>query len=138
MYYREGAYHLQPYVYHKWIAPPGEMVAFLLARDLQSAPCLRAVTAPHDGTENTHSLRGVVNEFYEQDDADQWSAVLSVTITLIDEDQRADLGSGILFQRSYRKVEPSKGKNPQALAAAMSRALADVATQIMADICHML
>jgi ABC-type uncharacterized transport system auxiliary subunit len=134
MHYREGPFQLQPYVYHKWLSPPGDMVAFLLLRDFQASSCFDAAIAPEDGYTPTHRMLGSVDEFFEQDDEERWLAVLSVTITLLDE-TTAQLGGRLVFQRRYQSTKASKRKHPQALADAMSQALADVSEQIIADVC---
>jgi len=120
------------YAYHQWFSDPADMVFTLLFRDMRSAGMFRAVMHGDDRLA-AYRLTGIVESFLEQDHQDPWQAVLSITITLIDKTQM-DTSRQIVFQKNYTAVRPSHRKNPQALADAMSMALAEVSAGVIADI----
>ena len=78
-------------------------------------------------------LEGDVVEFQENDMPDVWKASLNVNITLLDTDQE-NIADKVVFQRSYRTLEPMLTKTPQGLAEAMSVAMQKVAQQIIDDV----
>jgi hypothetical protein len=71
--------------------------------------------------------------FFEQDRSDVWEAVLTVSITLITEDE-LDVSKRTLFQKKYHSREECKQQNPRAIAEAMSRAMAKISKMITTDI----
>ncbi|RJP40375.1 MAG: hypothetical protein C4548_10725 [Desulfobacteraceae bacterium] len=120
------------YAYHQWFSDPADMVFTLLFRDMRSAGIFRAVMHADDRLAD-YRVTGIVESFLEQDQQDPWQAVLSITITLIDKTQM-DTSRQIVFQKNYTAIRPCHRKNPQALADAMSMALAEVSAGVIADI----
>ncbi len=135
--YREGRFRRDAYIYHRWWANPAEMVPHFLARDLRSSGLFQGVFVFDRTLPATHVVEGNVNAFYELDGPDGWWAVLSLRISLIAADE-PDVTRKILFQRDYGRREPTAQKTPQALAAAMSRAMARTSEAIVKDIYHRL
>ncbi len=131
--YSETPFTIDTFKYHKWQADPGELVTYFLARDLKQSSLFKAVFTLDSNSPSSHRLSGIVDEFYEQDRSDLWEAVLTVSITLITEDEQ-DLSKRILMQKKYNSREECKYKNPRAIAEAMSRAMAKVSKMIITDI----
>lgn len=131
--YRDADYRRDAYVYHRWWAGPAEMVPHFLARDLDASQAFKSVFVFDRSLPATHVIEGTVAEFFELDDPDGWRAVLTLRIALIRPDE-PDVSRRILLQRSYREQEPCDRKTPQALAAAMSRAMSRASRAIVADI----
>jgi ABC-type uncharacterized transport system auxiliary subunit len=131
--YRDRHYNRNAYAYHKWRAHPGELVSFFLARDLQSSGRFRAVFSPEQNQTATHLIEGAVEEFFEYDDDQAWRAMLSVSITLLKENE-PNITRRVVFQKQYRLSKPCQRKNPQALAAAMSQAMAELSPMILNDV----
>ncbi len=120
------------YAYHRWIAEPAQMVTFFLARDIRNSKLFQAVTTD-DEPEPTHLLQGTVESFYEQDNCEQWNAILSVTVTLVDKDQD-DVSRKIALQKTYAESEQCRQNSPAGLAAAMSTAMSEVSGKIISDV----
>ncbi len=131
--YSERPFTRGTYNYHKWHANPGDLVAYFLARDIKQSSLFKAVFSFGKSFESSHRILGVVDEFYEQDRNNSWEAVLTVSITLIDENE-SDISNKILFQNKYNAREECKEKTPMAVAEAMSRAMARVSRKIINDI----
>ena len=131
--YREQSFKREAYVYHKWQANPGELVSYLLARDMQQSGLFEGVFSYSSSLTPSHILSGSVDEFLEWDTEGAWQAVLALNVTLVAQHQ-SDARDGVLFQRAYRCEETCDQKNPRALAEAMSRAMAKISGEIIEDI----
>jgi cholesterol transport system auxiliary component len=134
--YSKNQYSQNNYFYHQWIASPAEMISNLLARDLTASNRFQAVVHSNDPL-TSHLLRGTIDEFYEQDTDDQWNAVLSITIILINKNERDKIGQ-FVFQKNYKKVHPMDQKNPKGLTRALSLAMSEISRLIIADIYNVL
>ena len=130
--YRDGSFRRASYTYHKWRANPGDLITYFLARDMKASGFFKAALSQDSGIPVTHTLEGSVEEFFELDTAETWSAVLTLSITLMVEDE-PDISKRILYQKTYRAVKGCKQRNPQALAEAMSHAMAEVSEKIIRD-----
>jgi ABC-type uncharacterized transport system auxiliary subunit len=117
--YREKAFERQAYTYHRWRAAPAELVTFSLARDLRKSNVCAAVYGYDSRFSASHAIEGSVEEFLEVDAGDRWEAHLSVSVTLIREDE-PDVSRRVLFQKSYSESQACTQKTPSALAEAMS------------------
>ena len=102
--YRDRSFARDAYAYHKWHANPGDMVSFFLKRDIKASGLFKAVLPPGSSLSSTHKLEGSVDEFYEVDNEALWEAVLSVSITLMSENE-PDVSKRVLFQKTYSARE---------------------------------
>lgn len=133
MVYRENAFQIEAYRYQRWLAPPALLVAWQLERDLKSAGFCSAIIGSDSLLQTTHVLEGTVEEFYENDTENGWEAVLAVSLTLAS-NRSEDAGRRILMQRRYSASLPCRSRTPQAVAEAMSEAMADVSQRALGDI----
>ncbi|MCF8077820.1 MAG: ABC-type transport auxiliary lipoprotein family protein [Desulfobacterales bacterium] len=133
MAYRENAFKMETYRYHRWQAPPALLVAWHLERDLKSAGFCSAVIGSDSLLQTTHVIEGTVEEFYENDADAGWEAVLSISLTLAS-NRTEDAGRRILMQRRYGASRPCRNRTPKAVAEAMSEAMADVSQRALEDI----
>jgi len=131
--YREGSFKREAYVYYKWRANPGDIVTYFLRRDMQQSGLFKAVVSRNSRLQPAHRLEGTIDEFLEWDKKNGWEALLSVSITFMQENE-PDISKKILFQKSYSSTQPCRQKNPMALAEAMSLAMSEVSAQIILDI----
>ncbi len=131
--YRDKSFQRAAYDYHKWHANPGEFVSHFLARDLQQSGLFKAVVPYNRRFPGTTVLAGSVDEFLEYDMPDGWQAVLSLSIMLVAE-KEPDVAKKILMQKTYTVRKPCRQKNPRALAEAMSQAMSEASTRIIADV----
>lgn len=132
MIYADKGLHRNSYAHHQWIAPPGEMVAYSIARDLLAGG-FHSVLTPDAVIEPTHIINGWIEKFIEDDRPGTWQACLCLHITLLDARNHNPTGR-ILFQRSYGEVEICRNNSPEAFAEAMSTALARVSAALGRDI----
>jgi cholesterol transport system auxiliary component len=131
--YREGLFKREAYVYHKWRANPANVVTYLLRRDLQQSGLFEAVVSRDSRLPSAYVLEGSVDEFLEWNKKSGWEAYLSLSITLMRENE-PDINNKILFQKNYFSTKPCRQKNPGALAESMSLAMSEISAQIMLDI----
>jgi len=130
--YRDGRYLTNRYAYHQWIIPLDRMIPRLLARDLRHADIVRAVFL-NGGETATHRLTGNIEAFYEEDRQAQWTAVVSLSISLVSTGT-GPVAEQICFHQTYTKRQPCPEKTPGAFVHAASRALSDISRQLTADV----
>jgi len=135
--YRDSSFKREAYVYHKWRTNPGEIVTYFLRRDMKQSNLFKAVLSRNSRLPSSYMLEGMVDEFLEMNREDGWEALLSVSITFMEENE-PDISKKILLQKSYSTRKPCMHKNPQALAQAMSLAMADISKRIIKDIYELL
>jgi len=135
--FRDKSFKRNTYVYHQWRANPADLVGHFLYRDIRQSGLCKAVLPHTSSFAASYVLDGSVDEFFEWDKDGHWDAMLSLGITLMAEDE-PDVSKRILFQQDYHAKETCQRKNPQALAEAMSRAMAKLSKKIMEDIYHRL
>ena len=73
-----------------------------------------------------------MQEFLEEDRENAWEAILSISITLIDE-KESDVSQKVLFQKSYQSSRSCRERNPRALAEALSLAMSQISGKIIQD-----
>jgi ABC-type uncharacterized transport system auxiliary subunit len=129
--FRETPFERGEYVYHRWHADPADLVTSFLRRDFTRSGHLLAVNDPGMGLAPTHILSGSLDALYEQDHAGGWEAVLELTITLAKADE-PEVSKRILFQRCFQSVVPCPTKTPAGVARAMSLAMQDLSSRILA------
>ena len=132
--FKENEYLRDSYFYHKWRVNPGEMVTDLLTGDMRNAGVFRAVMPP--GSRMTgveYVLSGNVDKFYEESEDSQWYGVISLSISLIKEEESSP-EKRILFQRSYSRKQICEKKNPRSLAKALSSAMQEISREILDDV----
>ena len=131
--YRKEPYTRDSYFYHKWQANPGDLVTYFFMRDIRQSSAFKAIHTAGTELRPSHIVEGVVDEFYEDDHQEYWEAVLTVSITLL-KNNEVDINKQVLFQKQYSRRETCSQKNPQALAKAMSKAMAGISEMIINDI----
>ena len=131
--YKTRQFKRDAYNYHKWLANPGDIVTYYLLRDMKQSSLFTAIFEPGVRFSSSHVISGTVDEFFEQDEKGSWKAILSVSITLIVENE-PDISKRILFQKNYSANKKCGRKNPRALASAMSSAMASISEMIITDV----
>jgi ABC-type uncharacterized transport system auxiliary subunit len=135
--YKDQSFKRDSYFYYRWRDNPGALVTHCLNRDIRHSGLFKAVLTSNSRLTSSYILEGSVEEFFEWDMEEKWKAILSISIVLIDKNQ-TDVGNRILFQKTYRKEEVCKRRNPSALAEAMSLAMSKISRQIINDIYYCL
>ena len=135
--YKEASFKRNAYHYHKWRANPGDLVTYFLARDIRETGLFNGVFILSSKYPASHIIDGTLDQFYQESIDNSWQAVLSVNITFM-VDYEPDISKRILFQKEYTSKKQCEQKNPKALAAAMSQAMAEISKTIIKDIHHSL
>ena len=132
MVYRDDTYSTAASFYNRWSANPGNMLADLLARDLAASGKYRAIQQPPAALANDFQLSGEVEEFEERRRDDGCAAHARLRILL------AQVGitssDPVRLRTTYSEDEPCICADPRALAAAMSRAVQRLSTQLQQDV----
>jgi uncharacterized lipoprotein YmbA len=119
MAYRTSPYRLDYYVYHRWAADPRQVVAAALRDYLEHGGA--------DGDRPPLELSAHVRRFEEVDAPSGWSAALAADVVVRD-------GARVVLERTYEDTEPAESRNPEAVAAALSRALGRIVDRAVADV----
>lgn len=131
--YADKGLHRNSYGYHQWIASPGELLPYLLVRDMRQSKSFQAVLTPDAVLPATHDLHGWVEQFIEQDTTQPRQALARLHITLTAA-LASDPSRKVLFQKRYEAHAPCKGKTAEALARAMSEAIAKINHEVVQDL----
>jgi ABC-type uncharacterized transport system auxiliary subunit len=131
--YGKQSFKRDEYFYYKWRSNPADLVTYFLSRDMRESGLFKAVLPQSSGFPFSYLLEGSVDEFFELDVAENWNAVLSLTITLMAANE-PDVSKSVLFQKSYTIKKVCKHKNPQGLAQAMSLAMGAISNEVIKDI----
>lgn len=132
--YADKGLHRNAYTHFQWVAQPGELLAYSLARDLRRTEAFQAVYAPDGGSPPTHLVTGWVEEFVEEDFVQPPQASVKVNISLISV-REPDPVRRILFQKSFSAKAPCTESTPAALSVAMSAAAAQISSAVIEEIC---
>ena len=133
MLYRPSAYKLGAYNLDRWRTNPGDMVSDFLIRDLRNSGMFAGVFSSREAETARFKIEGGVAEFLEVDDQASGSALLTLSVALIDTKQEG-VAKRLVFQKRYSSAEPLTGQTPVALAQGMSAAVRRLSEQIMKDI----
>lgn len=130
MIYRDKSYTRNAYTYHKWHANPGRLVHYYLKRDLTESGLFMAVFSANSRLHSPFTLQSSVDEVLELDNGENWSALLTISVTLMAADE-PDVSRQILFQKKFTTERPCRYQTPQAFAKAMSEAMAQLSKEII-------
>lgn len=133
MIYADKGLHRNAYAHFQWVAQPGELLAYALARDLRQTNAFQAVWAPDGASPPTHLVTGWVEEFIEEDFVQPPQAHVKLSISLIDV-READPVRRILFQKTFSAKAPCAESTPAALSVAMSSAVSQISTAVIEEI----
>lgn len=116
--YRASPYQLDYYTYHRWAAPPRQLLTSIV----------RDYFGSHDAADTPRiEITGHIRRFEEVDGKDGWSGALTVALT-------ASQAGIRLVDATYAEVEPAERKEPEAVVAALSRALGRILERFAADV----
>ena len=133
MIYKSEPYRLASYNYNRWRVAPGDMVTDYLVRDLRDSGIFIGVFSYREMESARFVLEGGVEEFLEVDTGKAGTALLNLSIALIDTRQ-TEITKRLIFQKNYRREEPLKEQTPAALARGMSVAMKKLSDEVAKDI----
>jgi len=133
MVYRENPFNHNAYNYHRWRVNPGDMVTDFVLRDARNSGIFKAVFSYRDTNNTRFLLEGQVGEFLEVDEKEGRNAILILTASLLDLRQK-EITTRVVFQKTYRSVEPIEQPTARGLAQGMSRAMRKVSESLIKDI----
>jgi ABC-type uncharacterized transport system auxiliary subunit len=117
----------------RWAGSVSDLVTDLVYRDASSSGLFRRVVSPRGVEATPLIVGGEVEELWEMAEEGGPVAVVGLAITL--EDRRQDDPAlRIVLQRRYRETEPMAARTPEALAAALSRAMERLSRRMLGDL----
>jgi ABC-type uncharacterized transport system auxiliary subunit len=125
MVFRSGSYKVSFYGYHRWIAPPANLISDWTLRYLRGAGLFSQVSEYSGDL----ALTAVIRDFTELDNRDSWAADLSIDFMIT----RTTDGATVWMQ-SYSSSQRASRRNPEAVAEAMSQGLSQVLAKLATDL----
>jgi ABC-type uncharacterized transport system auxiliary subunit len=116
--YRSSPYRLDYYTYHRWAADPRNLVRAAARDYFERLP-------PASGL--PFELEGNIRRLEEVDDNPEWQGAIAI-------DVRVARAGRVVLERAYGETEPAESKRPEAVAAAVSRALQRILDRVVADV----
>ena len=117
--YRSSPYRLSYYGYHRWAAGPRSLVANAVRDYLR-----QAVT---EETPPPFEVTGHILRLEEVDESTGWYGVLAI-------DLRIRRGGRVLVDGTYAESEAATAHNPEAVVAALSRALGRILDRALSEL----
>ncbi len=129
--YKEGRFNLDSYAYHRWIAPPGDMVSQIIIRDFRESGLFKAIISGNVPLPSSFYLEGTVEDFLHSGMKEEGRAILKVNIILF---KKKGLNPDIIFQKTYSASTPCPETMPEDIARAMSSSMEVISRDILMDI----
>lgn len=126
---RHDAYRIEALGHARWAAPPADMIADLLRRDLTAWGRFRAVHGRRGSVPPDYELSGQVDALELLPASNPPTARLQLTVRLL-----RRRGDQVLLSRTYEERVEVKDRGAAGFAAAASTALQRVSQQLRADI----
>ena len=119
--FRSREHRLDPYFYHRWVAPPARLLEDLLARAVESWGIARdGVIRAEIAIVPTHEIHGRLLDLYADHRSERSAARLAIELTMVRVDRRS-LEKEILFQKTYRLEEERGDREIASFIAATNR-----------------
>lgn len=126
--YRKNAYALDYYHYHRWSAPPSVLVTDALRAGLERSGRYTGVLSSFSPTADA-VLTGRVIAFEEVDEKSAWFAHAELAVEL-----RSTQDGSLFWSAQIEARKKLANRNPEGLAQAMTRVMADLNVQVQAAI----
>jgi cholesterol transport system auxiliary component len=130
--FRPEPYKLDVYSRNNWIVNPGFMICDYLVRDLRNSGLFSGIFSYRDYEEARFVLEGSLEEILETDEGDGRSALLSISVSLLDL-SRSGMPKRLMYQKKYRSSEPLGEQTVGGLVKAMSTCMAKLSPLIVRD-----
>ena len=131
--YAQSPYQRSKYVYHKWITTPADMLTSFFIRDIEAFDVADIEISSSFGKAPTYNVKGIIIDFYENNEKARWEAVLALRLTLVKTDPESR-GKRVILSNTYREIRELEKNNPHELARSMSKAMEAVSKQFLADL----
>ncbi|MBI3770595.1 MAG: membrane integrity-associated transporter subunit PqiC [Deltaproteobacteria bacterium] len=115
--YRSSPYQLDYYSYHRWAADPRNLVRTAARDYFERAGAANGIP---------FEVEGNIRRLEEVDDPTGWRGTLAL-------DVRVARGGTIILERAFSETEPAASRRPEAVAAALSRALQRILDQLLTE-----
>jgi len=117
--FRTSPYRLDYYTYHRWAADPRNLLRDAIRDYLEAAAA--------GGSDAPLEVEGHIRQLEEIDAPDAWRAAITL-------DLKAARGGAVVLERTYGETEQAESRNPEAVAAALSRALRRILERFLSDL----
>jgi ABC-type uncharacterized transport system auxiliary subunit len=125
--YQAAAGALQRYHYELWADPPGQMLQETFVRTLRDAGAAGTVVTPDLRVPPDWIMRTRVRRFEQVPAAHEVAVAMQVAIL-------GARDSGVALLKDYAAQAPTENDRPDAVAAAMSQAMARILAELVADV----
>jgi len=133
MIFRDNAYAVDSFNYSRWAVNPADMVSDSLLRDFRAGGLFLAVFSRHDADDGRFALSGGIEEFYLRADSNNKTAVVGLTVSLVDSQEKST-EKKMMFQKKYSREEPLREASPRGYCEAASLAMQALSGDITQDI----
>ncbi|MBU0515991.1 MAG: PqiC family protein [Proteobacteria bacterium] len=127
--WRPGPYRRVTATYSQWQVSPADMVTDFLTRDFAASGLYRAVLRHETDDPAPFEVGGVLLELYGR----PGGVVIKIQISLV-RPLVIDVTRRFVLQRTYRQIAPLEGEGPEAMVAAVSRAMRLLSARVQADV----
>jgi ABC-type uncharacterized transport system auxiliary subunit len=115
--FRSSPYQLDYYTYHRWAADPRSLVQTVVRDYFERAGAAGGLP---------FEVEGNLRRLEEVDEPGGWRGAFAL-------DVRVARGGRIILERAFSETEPAASRRPEAVAAALSRALQRILDQVLAE-----
>ncbi len=115
--FRTSPYQLDYYTYHRWAADPRNLIRTVARDYFERAGGASGVPFELDAN---------IRRLEELDEPSGWRGAVAL-------DVRLARGGRVVLERAYSETEPAESRRPEAVAAALSRALQRILDQVLAE-----
>lgn len=134
MIFRDDAYRLDSFNYNRWAVNPADMITDALLSDLRASGLFGAVFSRYETDDGRFRITGGVKEFYLKMEKNNKTAVISLTVSLQDVEQK-EFGRKMMYQKKYTREEPLTEATPHGYALAASLAMQTLSHDMISDVC---
>ena len=133
MIFRNDAYSLDSFNYSRWAVNPADMISDSLLSDMRGSGLFRAVFSRYEAEEGRFIISGGIEEFYLRIDKSNKMALISISISMQDL-QEKETGKKMIFQKKYVREQPLQEQSPRGYCQAASQAMQVVSLEIINDV----
>lgn len=133
MVFRDDAYSIDSFNYSRWAVNPADMIGDSLLTDLRGSGLFETVLSRYETDEGRFVISGGVEEFYLRKDKNPKTALIRISITMQDSQER-ETGKRMMYQKKYLREEPLQDQSPRGYSQAASAAMQTISREIISDL----
>lgn len=123
----------KPAMLHRWKDNPADMIAELTVRDVENAGIFQHVVDQFSNLPYRYALEGTIRKLQGVMKDGKVSAVIELEAVLVDFEARGR-GEKPVLAKAYQAEVPSQSSSPDAIVAALNKAMMEISSQLRDDI----